>query len=239
MDIDSAIRSRRSVRGFLDADVPAPVIAEILETAARAPSGTNMQPWRCYVVRGARKQALTEAVLAARESGEPLVPQYKYYPSSFREPYLSRRRRVGLDLYGLLGIGRDDSEGMLRQANRNYDFFGAPVGLMFTIDSDLEMGSWLDYGIFLGTVMIAARGKGLHTCPQAAWINYHRIIRSVLGIGENQAIVCGMALGYEDPHAVANRLATSREPVDRWVSFLDDGNGSAIKGKIDGTTERS
>jgi len=223
MDVESAIRSRRSARSFLDTEVPATIVSELLETAARAPSGTNMQPWRCYVIRGARKTALTDAVLAARSRGEQSTPQYKYYPDSFREPYLSRRRRVGVDLYTLLGIGRDDREGMLRQTNRNFDFFGAPIGLIFAIDRDLEMGSWLDYGIFLGTIMIAARGKGLHTCPQAAWINYHHIIRSVLGIDEKEAIVCGMALGYDDPNSIANRLSTSREPTERWVTFLDDG----------------
>jgi len=227
MDVELAIRSRRSVRGFLDTEVPAAVVMELLETAARAPSGTNMQPWRCYVVYGARKKALTDAVLAARSRGEQLAPQYRYYPDSFREPYLSRRRKVGIDLYTLLGISRDNRQGMAHQTNRNFDFFGAPVGLIFTIDRDREMGSWLDYGIFLGTVMIAARGKGLHTCPQAAWINYHQIIRCVLGISENEAVVCGMALGYEDPHAIANGLAASREPIASWVSFLRDGTEAA------------
>lgn len=220
MTVDEAITSRRSVRAFLSKPVPKELVEHLLEVAARAPSGTNLQPWKVRVLSGETREALSKAVLHAfdHEADQHKNPN-RYYPAKFREPYISRRRKVGWDLYGLLGIEKGDKERMHAQHGRNYLFFDAPVGLIFTIDKDLEIGSWLDYGMFLQNVMIAARGAGLHTCPQAAWANFHKVIRDVLDIPDTEDIVCGMALGYENTEAVENTLQTEREPVSSFARF--------------------
>ena len=220
--VDDAISSRRSVRAFLDTPVPKEEIEEILKVSARAPSGTNMQPWKVYVATGDSLKELSEAVLAAFNDGSYGPEQtYKYYPDKFFEPYLGRRRKVGWDLYGLLGIEKGDGAKMHAQHGKNYRFFNAPVGMMFTIDNRLEIGSWLDYGMFLENIMIAARGRGLDTCPQAAWAPYHRAIRPVLDIPDEEVVVCGMALGYANNDAIENTLATERAPLDDFVKFMD------------------
>lgn len=219
-DAYEAIATRRSVRRFLSDPVPRAVVEEILDLAARAPSGTNMQPWRARVLAGAPKDALCQAVLEAFLAEEPGHSQeYPYYPNEFFEPYLSRRRKVGWDLYGLLGITRADKERMKAQHGRNYLFFDAPVGMIFTIDRRLALGSWLDYGMFLENVMIAARACGLDTCPQVAWTHYHRVIRRVLPLDEHEAVVCGMALGKADPDARENALITERTPARDFATF--------------------
>lgn len=219
--VDEALLSRRSVRAFLPDPVDEDTIRDILRVASRAPSGTNMQPWKVYVVTGDVKRRLAEAILSSGIRAEKAVwDEYKYYPDKFFEPYLSRRRAVGYALYTLLGIGRREVERMRAQHDRNFDFFGAPVGMIFTIDRRLNKGSWVDHGMFLQSVMIAARGRGLHTCPQAAFAPYHRFIRPILGIPEEEIVVCGMALGYEDPSKPENSLRTERAPVDEFVSFV-------------------
>jgi nitroreductase len=218
--VDRAITSRRSIRQFLPTAVPAATVEAILDAAARAPSGTNMQPWRGYAVAGAAKDALVDAVQAVFDAGGPGHEQeVQYYPDSFFEPYLSRRRAVGWDLYGLLGIAKGEAAKMKAQHRRNFQFFDAPVGLIFTIDRRLATGSWLDYGMFLQNVMTAARGRGLDTCAQAAWTHYHRAIRPVLGLGEEETVVCGMALGYADPDAPENALVTARAPARSFMRF--------------------
>lgn len=215
-----AITSRRSVRAFLPTPVERDVIERLLRAASRAPSGTNMQPWHVHVVTGAAKMRLSAAILLAAET-EPdrHRGEYAYYPATFPEPYLTRRRVVGWGLYGLLGIRKGDHERMRAQHARNFVFFDAPVGMIFTIDRVLERGSWIDFGMFLQNIMIGARGFGLHTCPQAAFAPYHKIIRAELGIPEDQVVVCGMSLGYEDTAAPENALRTEREPLDRFVHF--------------------
>jgi len=218
----AAITSRRSVRGFTDEAVPEATVRDILEAAARAPSGTNMQPWLVTVVTGAAKQRISDAVLAARKAGESHEAEFKYYPDKMPEPYIGRRRKVGWDLYGLVGIAKGDVEKMTVQHNRNFTFFDAPVGLFFTIDKALEIGSWLDYGMFIENVMTAAREAGLETCPQVAWAQYHKIIRRELGVPETQTVVCGMALGHEDVSEPANALRTERAPLEDWARFLSD-----------------
>jgi nitroreductase len=219
--VDEAITSRRSVRAFLPDPVDESTIRAILEIAARAPSGTNMQPWKVYVTSGETKRRIAEAILDSGIRAEKAVwDEYKYYPDQFFEPYLSRRRKVGFDLYGVLGIGRRDVERMREQHDRNFVFFDAPVGMIFTIDRRLNKGSWIDYGMFLENIMIAARARGLHTCPQAAFAPYHRQIRPVLGIPDEEAVVCGMALGYEDSSKPENTLRTERAPVEEWTSFM-------------------
>lgn len=220
--VDEAIMSRRSVRAFLPTPVPRALIEHILEMASRAPSGTNMQPWCVHVVAGQAKEKLSRAILEAFEAGGAEHKRtWKYYPDELFEPYLSRKRAVGWGLYGLLGIGKGDHAQMKAQRAQNYLFFGAPVGMFFTIDDRLEIGSWLDYGMFLQNVMIGARAHGLHTCPQAAFADYHRIIRAHLGIPENHTVICGLSIGYEDKEAPANRLQTDRVPVSEFARFID------------------
>lgn len=218
--VAAAITSRRSIRAFLPTPVPRASVERILDIAARAPSGTNMQPWRGHALAGAPLRALSDALVAEALAGTPTEAEYRYYPDAFFEPFLSRRRKVGWDLYGLLGIARGEAEKMQRQHARNFDFFGAPVGIIFTIDRRLEIGSWLDYGIFLGNVMTAARGMGLDTCPQAAFASHHRTIRARLAIPENEVVVCGMALGHADPAAPENTLVTERVPAAEFCRFL-------------------
>lgn len=222
--VDAAITSRRSIRAFLPTPVPRETIEEILAVAARAPSGTNTQPWQVHVLTGAALQRLSARVLAAFDDpGERAAhsEEYAYYPEQWRSPYIERRRKVGWDLYSLLGIGKADKERMHRQHGRNYAFFDAPVGLIFTIDRVMRQGSWLDYGMFLQNVMVAARGRGLDTCPQAAFTQFHRIIADELSLSPEQMVVCGMSLGHADPAAVENQLVTEREPVAGFARFLD------------------
>ena len=221
--IDKAIRSRRSVRAFKNQIVDERTIREILSTAARAPSGTNTQPWRAYVLLGKAKERLSEKILAAYDDPAEAVKhksEYDYYPTKWVSPYIERRRKVGWDLYGLLGIERGEKAKMHAQHRRNYKFFDAPVGLIFSIDRILEKGSWLDYGMFLQNIMIAARSHGLDTCPQAAFTPFHKIIGEFLEMPPNELLVCGMSLGYADNTAIENTLVTDREPLENWTSFL-------------------
>ncbi|MYM68591.1 nitroreductase [Pseudoduganella sp. FT55W] len=222
--VDAAITSRRSIRAFLPTPVAYEDIAAILQIAARAPSGTNTQPWKVYVLQGERKQQLSSAILAAHN--DPVLAaqhkeEYAYYPREWVSPYIDRRRKVGWDLYALLGLTRDNKAGMAAQHGKNYDFFGAPVGLIFTIDRIMEQGSWLDYGMFLQNIMVAARGRGLDTCPQAAFTQYHRIIGEQLGLPENETVVCGMALGVADMSKIENSLITERMTVEEFVKFVE------------------
>ena len=219
--VDEAIASRRSVRAFLPTPVPDETVKDILRVASRAPSGTNMQPWKVYVVTGERKEELSRTILDSGIRPEKIEwDEYRYYPEQFFEPYLTRRRTVGFALYSLLGIGRRDVERMRAQHDRNFTFFDAPVGMIFTIDRRLNVGSWVDHGMFLQNVMIAARGRGLHTCPQAAFAPYHRQIRPLLGIPDEEIVVCGMALGYEDASKPENALRSERAPVEEFVTFV-------------------
>ena len=217
---DHAITSRRSVRRFLPTPVPRAVIAAILDAAARAPSGTNMQPWRGYVLIGAPRDELCAAVQTVFDAEEPgHRHEVQYYPDEFFEPYLSRSRKVGWDLYGTLGIARGESGKMRAQHRRNFEFFDAPVGMVFTIHRGLATGSWLDYGMFLENIMVAARARGLDTCAQAAWTHYHKVMRPVLGLAPEEVVVCGMALGHADPDAPENRLVTERATSDQFMSW--------------------
>ena len=219
--VDEAIRSRQSVRAFLPNPVERATVEELLRLASRSASGSNIQPWRVRVIAGDAKTRLTQAIFdaVARDGFEPYQRDWNYYPVRWREPFLGRRRKIGWDMYSLLGVAKGDFEGTQQARMRNYEFFGAPVGMMFTLDEDLEIGSWLDLGIFLGSIMIAARGHGLHTCPQAAFADFHSVIRPVLDIPENEIIVCGMALGHIDPDAPVNDLKTERADLDAFATF--------------------
>jgi nitroreductase len=223
--VDDAITSRRSLRAFLPTPVARETIEDILRVASRAPSGTNTQPWQVHVLTGAARDALCQRILAAHD--DPAVAathaeEYAYYPTQWQSPYIDRRRKVGWDLYGLLGLAKTDKAGMHRQHGRNYAFFDAPVGLIFTIDRVMQQGSWLDYGMFLQSLMVAARARGLDTCPQAAFTQYHRLIAEQLGLGLGEMVVCGMALGHADPEAVENTLVTERAPVSAFARFHGD-----------------
>jgi nitroreductase len=222
--VDAAITSRHSMRAYLPTPVPREVIEQILAVAARAPSGTNTQPWQVHVLTGAAKQALSRDIRAAYDDPaerELHTEPYAYYPTEWKSPYIDRRRKVGWDLYGLLGITKGDKARMHEQHGRNFAFFDAPVGLIFTIDALMQQGSWMDYGMFLQNIMVAARARGLDTCPQAAFTQYHRIIARHLALREDQTVVCGMALGHADPAAIENTLVTEREPVAGFTRFLE------------------
>ena len=222
--VDDAITTRRSLRAFLPTTVPRQTIEDILAVASRAPSGTNTQPWKVYVLTGESRAELSRRILAAHDDPAERAThseEYAYYPSEWISPFSDRRRKVGWDLYSLLDIAKTDKARMHAQHGRNYDFFGAPVGLMFTIDRVMRQGSWLDYGMFVQNIMVAARARGLDTCPQAAFTQYHRIISEHIGAGANEQVVCGMSLGFADPDAIENTLVTERDPVSAFTRFLD------------------
>ena len=225
--VDHAITSRMSARAFTQQAVSRELITEILQVASRAPSGTNTQPWKVYVLQGASRDALVEKVCAAHEAirANPEVAkqyqeQYDYYPEQWVSPYIDRRRENGWGLYGLLGIGKADKDKMHQQQQRNFKFFDAPVGMMFTIDSVMGRGSLFDYGMFVQNIMLAARARGLHTCPQAAWNNFHSIILPHVGAGENERLVCGLSLGYADMSDKVNSFATPRVPVSEFTHWV-------------------
>jgi nitroreductase len=222
--VDAAITSRRSIRAFLDREVAREDIERILDVAARAPSGTNTQPWKVYVLTGKARERLVDAigqVNADPQQAKEHTEEYAYYPREWISPYVDRRRKVGWDLYSLLGLTRDNKAGMAAQHARNYRFFDAPVGLIFTIDRIMEQGSWLDYGMFLQNIMVAARARGLDSCPQAAFTQYHRVIAEELQLPANEMVVCGMALGWADPQRIENTLVTEREAAQGFARFLE------------------
>ena len=225
--VDHAITSRMSARAFTQQAVSRELITEILQVASRAPSGTNTQPWKVYVLQGATRDALVDKVCSAHEAirANPEVAKqytepYDYYPAQWVSPYIDRRRENGWSLYGLLGIGKADKDRMHEQHQRNFKFFDAPVGLMFTIDPIMGRGSLLDYGMFIQNIMVAARARGLHTCPQAAWNGFHSIILPHIGAGDGEMLVCGMALGYADETDKVNTLVTPRVPVNEFTHWV-------------------
>ena len=220
-DVEAAILSRRSIRAYAERPVPRPVIRRLLELAGRAPSGNNIQPWRVYVFSGEPLEALGRAMQQAFLADEPgHSREYQYYTETLAEPYLGRRRACGWGLYGLLGIGRGDFAASRAYHATNYNFFGAPAGLVFTIDRALAIGSWLDYGMFLGTLMVAARGFGLATCPEASIASYPKIVRAHAGIGEDETVVCGMALGYPAEGAAINAFQPDRIAPEEFARFI-------------------
>jgi nitroreductase len=221
--VDNVITGRRSLRSFLPDPVAQEDIQKILEVSARAPSGSNTQPWKVYVLTGDKLKTLSAKILHAHhhpDAERPHTEEYNYYPVKWVSPYLERRRKVGWDLYSLLGLGRENKQGMHHQHGRNYAFFDAPVGLIFTIDRVMEQGSWLDYGMFLQNIMLAAKARGLDTCPQAAFTQYHQIIREELALSDDEMLVCGMSLGYADNTKIENTLITERAPTSDFVKFI-------------------
>ena len=221
-DVFAAARTRRSIRAYKSDPVPGAIVREIVALGRHAPSGSNIQPWRVHVLTGATLRRVGSAIQQAFLDDEPGHKRdYDYYTDPVYEPYLARRRQCGWGLYSLLGIGRGDREKSKAYRATNYNFFGAPVGLIFTIDRKLEKGSWLDYGMFLQTIMLAARARGLHTCPEAAIASYPDIVRRELGIANEWVVICGMAMGYADSGALINTFQPPRIEVDEYAVFLD------------------
>ena len=226
-NVGEAIHTRRSMRAFTSQDIPDETIVRLIEAAARAPSGTNTQPWKVYVLKGQTKDKLIADVCRAHDAireDPSLAAQYQeewdYYPTQWVSPYIDRRRDNGWGLYSVLGIQKGDKDRMHAQHQRNYRFFDAPVGFMFTIDKVMGRGSLLDYGMFLQNLMLAARAEGLHTCPQAAWNHFSKIILPSIGAAENEMLVCGMALGYADDQEVVNTYHSPRESVQDFTTWL-------------------
>ena len=227
-NVQQAIDTRMSARAFTQQAVPRELLTELRAQAARAPSGTNTQPWKVYVLQGQSRDTLVEKVCVAHddvrahpEKAADYREPYDYYPEKWVSPFIDRRRENGWSLYGLLGITKGDKDKMHAQHQRNYRFFDAPVGLMFTLDKVMGRGSLVDYGMFLQTLMLAARGMGLHTCPQAAWNGFASIVLPHIGAGEDEMLVCGMALGYADDSEIVNTFRTPREPVAAFTRWLD------------------
>ena len=221
-DVFEAARTRRSIRAYKPDPVPLGTLREIVALGRHAPSGSNIQPWRVHVLTGATLKRVGSAIQYAFLADEPgHMRDYDYYTDPIEEPYLARRRQCGWGLYGTLGIARGEREKSKAYRARNYNFFGAPAGLVFTIDRTLERGSWLDYGMFLQTIMLAARARGLHTCPEASIASYPDIVRRELGISNDYIVICGMAMGYADPGDVVNTFQPPRVDVDDYAVFLD------------------
>ncbi len=219
-DTEAAILSRRSIRGFLPTPVPRADVEHLLDVAARAPSGTNMQPWRLIALAGAPLDRFRDALAGTYLAGEETDKiEHIYYPSPLFEPYISRRRKVGWDLYGLLGIARGETDKMKAQVANNLRFFSAPVGLICLIDRRMKIGSWIDYGMFLQSIALAARARGLDTCPMAVFAEFPHTIRRLLHISEDDVIVCGMAIGHEDKAVAANAIVTERVPAQGFTRF--------------------
>lgn len=220
MDVFEAIESRKSIRAFTDQAVELETVKKLLEVCQRAPSGTNTQPWHVYACTGSVRQAITDDVLALAAAGKGgKYEDFDYYPTTWNDAHRDRRRGVGWGLYGLLGIKKGDREGSARQGARNFKFFDAPVGLFITVDTYLARGNWADAGMYAQTMMLAARGFGLHTCPQAAWIQFQEPIFRHLGIPEDQSLVTGMCLGYADDTAIENTLVSDREVMTDIAHF--------------------
>lgn len=217
-DIVDAVSGRRSVRSFLPEPVAESVVLDILRAAARAPSGTNIQPWLVHVVTGAARERLSRAALAAAEADETSL-EYQYLPEVMREPYLSRRRKIGFDLYAKYGLERQDMAGRKAAMLRNFTFFGAPVGLFFTMERDMALGAWLDCGMFMQNVMVMARAYDLETCPQQAWCDFGAVVHRELALPDNHIVLSGMALGRADRDSVVNTLRSDRVEPEEFTTL--------------------
>ena len=226
--VDQAITGRHSVRAFLDKAVDTQTIKDILNVACRAPSGTNTQPWKVYVVTDKKRQEMIDRVCAAQielftqpELAEKYTETFPYYPETWISPFIDRRRENGWGLYGLLGIQKGEKEKMAAQQLRNYQLFDAPVALYFTFNKAMGIGSKMDISMMIQNVMVAAKARGLDTCPQAAWNHFHNIVLDVLNAPDDEELVCAVVLGYADPDHIVNTFITPREPAENFTVFLD------------------
>ena len=221
MNVCDALRQRHSVRAFLSAPVTKEKIVRILDIARQAPSGANTQPWQVAVVSGPKKIELQNQIIEAAQSGAATTKDYAYYPPEWKAPYKMRRTECGKQLYDALGIARQDSERRKDQWIANYRAFDAPIMMLFFIDRSLATGSYMDYGMFLQSIMLAALDEGLATCPQAALAEYPAVVKECLGYPQDIVLVCGLALGYEDTTAVVNSYRTPREEVASFTRFFE------------------
>ena len=226
--VDSVITARHSVRAFLDTPVDTQTIKDILTVASRAPSGSNSQPWKVYVVTGDKRAQLIDNIFAAKQAiaddpslADKFQETFPYYPTEWISPFIDRRREMGWGLYGLLGIQKGDKEKMAAQQDRNFKLFDAPVGLFFTVNKVMGIGSKMDIAMMIQNVMIAAKARGLDTCPQAAFNHFHPVVLETIGAGDDEELVCSVALGYADESDIVNTLITPRVPVDEFAVFLD------------------
>ena len=221
MNITDAIKQRHSTRAFLDKAISHDQIERILTLASQSPSGANTQPWQVAVVTGETKIKLQQQLEQAFYSNTPSQIDYQYYPVKWKPVYKQRRHQCGIQLYQALNIARDDSDARKQQWAANYRAFDAPVMLLFFIDASMETGSFLDYGMFLQSLMLAAMEEGLATCPQAALAEYPNIVKSILGYSDDRLVLCGMALGYEDLQAKVNNYRTPRETTSTFTNFFN------------------
>ena len=224
---DRILHSRSSCRAYLDREIERETLQGILSVASRAPSGSNIQPWRVYVLQGQSLKDLSQKVIQSHDAlaRDPSLSTnfpkpYEYYPTQWKSPYVERRRENGWGLYKLLGIERDQKDKMHLQHQKNFAFFGAPVGLIFTIDKTFEKGSWIDYGMFLQNIMLAAHARGLATCPQAAWVNFSTLVMPHIGASGDESLVCGMSLGWPNEQELVNTFKTPRVAVDEFTTWL-------------------
>lgn len=222
MKVTDCIEARFSTRAFLDKPLPKALLSEILRLAGKAPSGVNSQPWHVHVLSKQQRDGLKQAIIAAREAEEAPRPDYGYYPSTWIEPYATRRKRCGLALYGALGIQKGDTEARKGQWYRNYESFGAPVALILTVDDHFGTGAFMDTGMFIQTLSLAAVEKGLGTCAQAAMAEYPDIVREQLRLPASELVVCGIAIGYPDDSHPINQYRTEREPLSEFVTWHDE-----------------
>ena len=221
MEVTEAIRNRKSTRAFLPKPVDKKLIKDILECARWAPSGVNSQPWQVAVVFEETKNKLANALAKCRANGESARQDYDYYPTKIEEPYLSRKKVCGKALYTALNIQKNDIKKRKEQWMKNYYSFDAPVVLYFFIDEILETGSWVDCGMFIQNVMLAARGLGLETCAQAALAEYPDVVRNILKINDTKKLICGMALGHANYQDTSYQYRTEREPVETFTSWFN------------------
>jgi nitroreductase len=223
MKVSEAINSRRSMRVFKPDPVPKADIEWIIANANRAASNGNLQPWKLYVTTGKARQRLSAAILKAMdENDHGPGAEYSVYPKEFTAVYDARRKTVGKQLYTLLNVPRGDAAGMLKQFRKNYDFFDAPVGMILCVERRMEKGQWIDCGIFLDNLMLLAREKGLHTCPQAAFGRFQHVVRRELRIADDQVVICGLALGQADPDVIPNSLITERAPIEDFTTWFTE-----------------
>lgn len=220
MHVEDALLSRRSIRAFLPRPVPDALMRRILESARWAPSGSNIQPWKVHVLNGDSRQRYSDALIAAERSGEKSEMEYRYYAPEWREPFLTRRRNCGFGLYGAMGIERGDRAGRHDAYIANFRFFGAKTGLLFWIPSDLEHGSWLDYGTFIQSISLAARGWGLSTIAQGALGEYPHVAHEMFGVGDDYILIGGMSIGWPDDDAPANLFQPERLDIDDFTTWL-------------------
>lgn len=220
ISVTDAIKSRRSIRAFLDKPVDKSLMEGILQQAARAPSGGNLQPWRVYAISGEVRDRLVNTV-SEKQATNPIGDgsEYDIYPPDLSDPYRSRRRDVGNQLYQLIGIPREDKAAKFAQLAKNFQFFGAPVGLIFTFDRQMGLGQHVDLGLYMQNVLLLCKEKGLDTCAQEAWAVWHQTIRDVVGIPQNELVFCGVAVGYADPSAKINELVSERANLEEFAQL--------------------